>query len=93
MKNANTAANSAPKLRFFGLGKLKPFIATYKLMFAAMIACTILVGIFNTALPLFQQYAFNNFIEGNTLNGIVPFIILYVPVSYTHLTLPTNSRV
>ena len=78
MKNANTAANSAPKLRFFGLGKLKPFIATYKLMFAAMIACTILVGIFNTALPLFQQYAFNNFIEGNTLNGIVPFIILYV---------------
>lgn len=78
MKNANTAANSAPRLRFFGLGKLKPFIATYKLMFAAMIACTILVGIFNTALPLFQQYAFNNFIEGNTLNGIVPFIILYV---------------
>ena len=78
MKNANTAANSAPGLRFFGLGKLKPFIATYKLMFAAMIACTILVGIFNTALPLFQQYAFNNFIEGNTLNGIVPFIILYV---------------
>ena len=78
MKNANAAANSAPGLRFFGLGKLKPFIATYKLMFAAMIACTILVGIFNTALPLFQQYAFNNFIEGNTLNGIVPFIILYV---------------
>ena len=78
MKNANAAANSAPRLRFFGLGKLKPFIATYKLMFAAMIACTILVGIFNTALPLFQQYAFNNFIEGNTLNGIVPFIILYV---------------
>ncbi len=78
MKKANTAANSAPGLRFFGLGKLKPFIATYKLMFAAMIACTILVGIFNTALPLFQQYAFNNFIEGNTLNGIVPFIILYV---------------
>ncbi len=78
MKNANAAANSAPGLRFFGLGKLKPFIATYKLMFAAMIACTILVGIFNTALPLFQQYAFNNFIEGNTLNGIVPFVILYV---------------
>ena len=78
MKNANAAANSAPGLRFFGLGKLKPFIATYKLMFAVMIVCTILVGIFNTALPLFQQYAFNNFIEGNTLNGIVPFIILYV---------------
>ncbi len=77
MKN-NVKDPSAAKVRFFGLGKLRPFLSPYRRMFAAMIVCTVLVGVFNTILPLFQQYAFDNFIAGNTLHGLAPFILLYI---------------
>ena len=70
--------STQPKVRFFGLGKLRPFLATYRRMFAAMIVCTVLVGVFNTTLPLFQRYAFNNFIAKESLEGLLPFILLYV---------------
>ena len=70
--------STQPKVRFFGLGKLRPFLATYRRMFAAMIVCTVLVGVFNTILPLFQRYAFNNFIAKESLEGLLPFILLYV---------------
>ena len=74
----NVKDPSAAKVRFFGLGKLRPFLSPYRRMFAAMIVCTVLVGVFNTILPLFQQYAFDNFIAGNTLHGLAPFILLYI---------------
>ena len=66
--------------RFYGLKRIAPFITAYKGMFAAMIICTVLVGVLNTALPLFQQYAFDNFIANGTAEGIVPFVVLYVVV-------------
>lgn len=66
------------RVRLFGLPKLKPFVAPYKWRFFAMIAGTIIVGIISTILPLFQEYAFDNFIANETLEGLVPFIILYL---------------
>ena len=69
---------AVPKVRLFGLPKLRPFLAPYKWMFLAMIVGTVLVGVFNTILPLFQQYAFDNFIEKGTMDGILPFTLLYV---------------
>ena len=78
IKKREQSEQPVHKVRFFGLPKLKPFLATYKWMFIAMIVGTVLVGVLNTVLPLFQQYAFNNFIAKNTLSGLAPFIILYV---------------
>ncbi len=69
---------AAPKVKLFGLLKLRPFISPYKRTFLVMILCTVLVGVFNTILPLFQEYAIDNFIGGNTLDGLVPFVLLYV---------------
>ena len=66
------------KRDFSGIKKLAPFLKTYRGMFAAMIVCTVLVGVFNTILPLFQQYAFDNFIANDTLEGLAPFIVLYI---------------
>ena len=66
------------KRDFSGLKKLAPFLKTYRGMFAAMIVCTVLVGVFNTILPLFQQYAFDNFIANDTLEGLAPFMVLYI---------------
>ena len=78
IKKREQSEQPVHKVRFFGLPKLKPFLATYKWMFIAMIVGTVLVGVLNTVLPLFQQYAFDNFIAKNTLSGLAPFIILYV---------------
>ena len=68
----------APKVRLFGLPKLKPFLAPYKWMFFVMILGTVIVGVLNTIMPLFQEYAIDNFIADSTTKGLAPFIALYV---------------
>lgn len=77
-KKRDMSGESVPKVKFFGLTKLKPFLAPYKWMFLVMILGTIIVGVLNTVMPLFQEYAINNFIAHNTTEGLLPFILLYV---------------
>lgn len=66
------------KLKFFGLGKLKPYLSTYKGIFLTLVFCTLIVGVLSTVTPLFQQYAINNFIANKTLDGLWAFILVYV---------------
>ena len=66
------------KLKFFGLGKLKPYLSTYKGIFLTLVFCTLIVGVLSTVTPLFQQYAINNFIANKTLDGLWTFILVYV---------------
>lgn len=77
-KKREMSGESVPRVKFFGLTKLKPFLAPYKWMFLVMILGTIIVGVLNTVMPLFQEYAINNFIAHNTTEGLLPFILLYV---------------
>ncbi len=77
-KKREMSGESVPKVKFFGLTKLKPFLAPYKWMFFVMILGTIIVGVLNTVMPLFQEYAINNFIARGTTEGLLPFILLYV---------------
>ena len=77
-KKRDMSGESVPKVKFFGLTKLKPFLAPYKWMFLVMILGTIIVGVLNTVMPLFQEYAINNFIARGTTEGLLPFILLYV---------------
>ena len=77
-KKRDMSGESVPRVKFFGLTKLKPFLAPYKWMFLVMILGTIIVGVLNTVMPLFQEYAINNFIAHNTTEGLLPFILLYV---------------
>lgn len=77
-KKRDMSRESVPKVKFFGLTKLKPFLAPYRWMFLVMILGTIIVGVLNTVMPLFQEYAINNFIAHNTTEGLLPFILLYV---------------
>ena len=65
------------KLKFFGLGKLVPYVARYKLTFFSMVIAALLVGASNSVIALFQSYAIDNFIAGNTLDGFTPFILTY----------------
>ena len=72
--------NNTPsqKLKFFGLGKLVPYVSRYKVTFFSMVIASLFVGVINSVIALFQSYAIDNFIAGNTLKGFTPFILTYV---------------
>jgi len=76
----NKFAPAARKLKFFGLGKLKPYIKRYRGIFLTIIFCSLAVSGLNVITPLFQQYAIDNFIAKKTLDGLLPFTVLYVAV-------------
>lgn len=66
------------KLPFFGLGKLRPYARRYKLIFFLMIAGAIASGVLQTVAQLFQRYAVDKFIGGNTLDGLTAFVLCYL---------------
>lgn len=68
------------KLRFFGLKKLFPFLKPYRLLFVLMSVGVLIVGTIDIIIPLFQRYAIDTFIAGQTLEGFAPFVALYVGV-------------
>ena len=74
------SAPAAEKLRFFGLGKMKPFLKPHIAKFAVMVAFTLIVGGLQVILPLFQQYAIDHFIAEKTTEGLALFICAYVGV-------------
>ena len=64
-------------LRFFGLGKVLPFLAVHKKLYITMLLTVIPVMVSSTMLPLFQRYAIDNFIAQKSLEGFGLFITLY----------------
>ncbi len=75
------------KLRFFGLGKLRPYLRAYRGIFATLVFCTLAVGVLNTITPLFQMYAINNFIAEKTLDGLLAFALAYAAVNVVTVVL------
>lgn len=67
-------------LPWFGIPKLFPYLKPYKGILISMIITTLLCGVIDIILPLFQRYALNYFIEANTLKNLKWFIIAYAVV-------------
>ncbi|MCD8205686.1 MAG: ABC transporter ATP-binding protein/permease [Clostridia bacterium] len=65
------------KMAFFGLGRLSPYLKPYRGMFVIMIVTTIAVGVADTFLPLFQEYAIDNYIAAGSYAGIWLFVAIY----------------
>ena len=72
-----TKDKTAPKLRFFGIGKILPFLSVHKKLYLTILISVIPVMAINTVLPLFQKYAIDNFIANKTLDGFALFVTLY----------------
>lgn len=68
---------AAPRLRFFGISKILPYVAVHKKLYLTIILSVIPVMAISTVLPLFQKYAIDNFIANKTLDGFAVFITLY----------------
>ena len=73
------------KLPWFGIPRLFPFMKPYRFIIITMALLVLLNGIIDICLPLFQEYAINNFIGKNTLEGLGGFIALYVAVILTQI--------
>lgn len=64
-------------LPYFGINKLLPYLKPYRFIVFSMIIFGLLGSLVDIILPLFQRYALNHFIAGDTLDTLVSFIITY----------------
>ncbi|MBQ3638128.1 MAG: ABC transporter ATP-binding protein [Clostridia bacterium] len=65
-------------LRFFGIPKILPHLKPYVVPMIFMMALAFGGSLVDIAFPKFQEYAINHYIADETLDTIVPFVILYV---------------
>ena len=64
-------------LPYFGLNKLIPYLKPYKWTILSMVVLSLLGALVDIILPLFQRYALNHYIAGNTLDTLMYFIFTY----------------
>ena len=60
--------------------RIFPFLKPYKKTVIMILVMNLFCSLVDSILPLFQRYAINHFIEGNTLTGIGFFTVLYIVV-------------
>ena len=60
--------------------RIFPFLKPYKKKVIMILVMNLFCSLVDIILPLFQRYAINHFIEGNTLTGIGFFTVLYIVV-------------
>ncbi len=72
-----------PHLKFFGIGRITPYIGHVKKMLSLMALCIFAVSIADIITPLFQKYTLNHFIAEKTFDTLPYFIILYLAVIIT----------
>ena len=68
--------------RFFGLGKMIPFIRPYIVGMLMMILLGTLSSVADSIYPLFNRYAINHYIALGTLDTLTTFILLYLLVLF-----------
>ncbi len=73
-----TAKEQYTKLPYFGIPKLIPFLSPYKKRLLLMISLGVVGSIIDISIPLFQQYAIDNFVVGGILTTIPYFIFAYI---------------
>ena len=64
-------------LPYFGINKLLPYLKPHRFIVISMILFGLLGSLVDIVLPLFQKYALNHFIAGETLDTIISFIVAY----------------
>lgn len=60
--------------------RLFPFLRGYRWDFVGMFAFNGVCALIDVALPLFQRYAIQNYIEAGTLQGLLPYALAYLAV-------------
>ncbi len=72
-------------LPYFGIPKLWPYVKPYRYIFLSMMVLGLIGTVGDVIMPLFQQYALDNFVAKQTLDGLWAFICFYVLVLITQV--------
>ena len=67
-------------LPYFGIPKIWPYFKSYKKNIVLMLFLVLMASLVDIIFPLFSRYAINNFIGKNTVDGLIPFALLYLLV-------------
>jgi len=67
-------------LKYFGIGKILPFLDKVKKLILLMILFGLLGSLTDIIIPLFQRYALDHYIGMGVFDGIVWFVIAYLSV-------------
>ena len=68
----------AVSLPLFGIPRIFPYVRQYVPRIIAMIVMGVLSSVADSAYPLFNRYALDNFVARGTLEGLRAFILLYI---------------
>ncbi|MBQ8381567.1 MAG: ABC transporter ATP-binding protein [Clostridia bacterium] len=66
------------KFSFFGIPKIARFLKKYRKEMLLMVLFGLSGSLVDIILPLFQKHALDNFVRGNTTDGIIVFAAMYV---------------
>ena len=64
-------------LPLFGIPRILPFAKPYKKQFIGLVTAQILCSISDVLRPVLQKYALDHFVKESTLDGVVPFALVY----------------
>jgi ATP-binding cassette subfamily B protein len=70
--------SARPHLPWFGIPALIPFLKPFRRPMTLMVTLCLTGGCLDICLPLFQRYAIDHFIAGETLDTLPAFIALYL---------------
>jgi len=65
-------------LKFFGIGRIIPFLVPVKKMLIIMVVLGLISSGVDVVLPLFQRYALDHFVVGRTMDTLVLFLLAYL---------------
>lgn len=71
-------SQSTEKMRFFGIGKVLPYLKKYSNIVFIMLFCSFIGSVTDIIMPLLQRYALNHFVGENTLDTLAWFIVVYI---------------
>ena len=67
-------------LKFFGIGKILPFLKHVRGQILMMVTLALLSSVVDITIPQFQRYALDTFVGKGSMGTIVPFVAVYVSV-------------
>jgi len=70
--------NRTKHLKFFGIGRIMPFLQNVKGKICAMVLLALVSSLVDVIMPMFQRYALDHFIGLRTFDTIVYFLLLYI---------------
>lgn len=65
-------------LKFFGIGKILPFLRRFRAQMAVMVLCGLFSSGVDILLPMFQRYALDYYVSGKIFDTVVAFVLAYL---------------